>query len=180
MGTEFNWDTYMRYGTRLRMLAASMVVSLAVTAAPVAAQQGAPSIAVSGAVPTPLTLTATDLAAMPRASVTTTNNGIATKYEGVWLAEVLRKAGLPIGNGLRGASLSMYVLAAASDGYQVLFSLGELDPEITDGQYLVADSADGKPLFGEMGAFRLVVPGDKRGARSIRMLASVTVVQTKR
>ncbi|MBK9976412.1 MAG: hypothetical protein IPP20_00535 [Gemmatimonadetes bacterium] len=74
----------------------------------------------------------------------------------------------------------MYVLAAASDGYQVLFSLGELDPEITDGQYLVADAADGKPLFGEMGAFRLVVPGDKRGARSIRMLASVTVVQTKR
>ena len=74
----------------------------------------------------------------------------------------------------------MYVLAAASDGYQVLFSLGELDPEITDGQYLVADAADGKPLFGEMGAFQLVVPGDKRGARSIRMLASVTVVQTKR
>ncbi|MBK9409988.1 MAG: molybdopterin-dependent oxidoreductase [Gemmatimonadetes bacterium] len=180
MGTEFNRDTYMSYGTRLRMLAASMVVSLAVTAAPVAAQQGAPSIAVSGAVPKPLTLTATDLAAMPRASVTTTNNGIATKYEGVWLAEVLRKAGLPIGNGLRGGSLSMYVLAAASDGYQVLFSLGELDPEITDGQYLVADAADGKPLFGEMGAFRLVVPGDKRGARSIRMLASVTVVQTKR
>ena len=170
----------MSYGTRLRMLAASMLVSLAVTGAPVAAQQGAPSIAVSGAVPQPLTLTAADLAAMPRASVTTTNNGIATKYEGVWLAEVLRKAGLPIGNGLRGGSLSMYVLAAASDGYQVLFSLGELDPEITDGQYLVADAADGKPLFGEMGAFRLVVPGDKRGARSIRMLASVTVVQTKR
>lgn len=165
---------------RCVMLFARLTLLLAVVTTPSMAQQPAPSLAVSGAVAQPLTLTAADLAALPRASVTTTSNGIATKYEGVWVAEVLRKAGLPIGNGLRGASLSMYVLAVASDGYQVLFSLGELDPEITDGRYLVADSADGKPLFGEMGAFRLVVPNDKKGARSLRMLSSLTVVQTKR
>jgi DMSO/TMAO reductase YedYZ molybdopterin-dependent catalytic subunit len=149
-------------------------------ATPVAAQQSAPSVSITGAVPQPLTVTAADLATMPRATVTTNNNGIATVYEGVWLAEVLKKAGVPFGSGMRGPALSSYVVASASDGYQVVFSLGEVDPDMTDGQYLLADKANGKPLFGENGAFRLVVPKDKRGARSIRMLTSLNVVQLRK
>ncbi len=147
---------------------------------PIAAQQSAPSITVSGAVAPPLTLTAADLAAMPRQTVTTNNNGIATVYEGVWLSDVLKKAGAPLGAGMRGPALSMYVLASASDGYQVVFSAAEVDPDMTDEQFLVADKANGKPLFGENGSFRLVVPKDKRGARSIRMLTSLNVVQLKK
>jgi DMSO/TMAO reductase YedYZ molybdopterin-dependent catalytic subunit len=147
---------------------------------PAGAQQAAPSIAVSGAVTTPLTLTAADLSAMPRQTVTTNNNGIATVYEGVWLSDVLKKAGVPLGAGMRGPALSMYVLASASDGYQVVFSVAEVDPDMTDGQYLVADKANGKPLFGENGVFRLVVPKDKRGARSIRMLTSLSVASLKK
>jgi DMSO/TMAO reductase YedYZ molybdopterin-dependent catalytic subunit len=148
-------------------------------AAPVAAQS-APTVAVTGAVSQPLTLTAADLATMPRATVTTTNNGIATTYEGVWLSDVLKKAGVPFGAGMRGPALSEYVLASASDGYQVVFSLGEIDPDMTDGQFLLADKANGKALFGENGAFRLVVPKDKRGARSIRMLKELSVVQLRK
>jgi hypothetical protein len=117
---------------------------------------------------------------MPRATVTTTNNGISTTYEGVWLSDVLKKAGVPFGAGMRGPALSEYVLASASDGYQVVFSLGEVDPGMTDGQFLLADKANGKALFGENGAFRLVVPKDKRGARSIRMLKELSVVQLKK
>ncbi|HEY4218980.1 MAG TPA: molybdopterin-dependent oxidoreductase [Gemmatimonadaceae bacterium] len=157
----------------------SLVAAVA-SVAPLRAQQATPSISVSGAVTQPLTLTATDLGAMPRASVTTNSNGIATTYEGVWLADVLKKAGVPFGAGMRGPALATYVIASASDGYQVVFSLGELDPDMTDGQYLLADKADGKPLFGENGSFRLVIPKDKRGARSIRMLTSLTVVQTRK
>ncbi len=164
---------------RASMTALLFGISLGASA-PVVAQQPAPSISVTGAVAQPLTLTAADLAAMPRASVTTNNNGIATTYEGVWLAEVLKKAGAPLGPGMRGPALASYVLASASDGYQVVFSLGELDPDMTDGQYLLADKANGKPLFGENGAFRLVVPKDKRGARSIRMLTSLSVVQLRK
>jgi DMSO/TMAO reductase YedYZ molybdopterin-dependent catalytic subunit len=158
----------------MRLLAALAI------AVPAFAQQAAPSLAVSGAVATPLTLTATDLAAMPRATVTTNNNGIANVYEGVWLSDVLKKAGVPLGAGMRGPALSSYVLASASDGYQVVFSIAEIDPDMTDGQYLVADKANGKPLFGENGSFRLVVPKDKRGARSVRMLTSLTVTQLKK
>jgi len=142
--------------------------------------QSTSSIAVTGNVQQPLTLTAADLASMTRARVSTNNNGIVTIYEGVWLSEVLKKAGVPLGADLRGPALAGYVLASASDGYQVVFSLGELDPDMTDGQFLLADEANGKPLFGGDGAFRLVVPKDKRGARSVRMLSKLEVVQLRK
>jgi hypothetical protein len=58
--------------------------------------------------------------------------------------------------------------------------VNELDPDMTDGQFLLADTANGKALFGENGAFRLVVPKDKRGARSVRMLSKIEVVQVRK
>jgi DMSO/TMAO reductase YedYZ molybdopterin-dependent catalytic subunit len=144
------------------------------------AQEAQPTILVTGAVKQALTLSADDLAKMPRASVRTTNNGMETVYEGVWLHEVLKKAGVPQGGELRGKALASYVLARAQDGYQVLFSLRELDPAFIDNEILLADTANGKPLFGAQGRFRLVVPKDKPGARSIRMLAKLEVVQLRK
>ena len=146
----------------------------------VAAQEVQPSIQVSGAVKQPLTLTADDLAKMPRASVHTMSNGMETVYEGVWLHEVLKRPGVPQGGELRGKALSSYVLAEAQDGYQVVFSLGELDPAFIDNEILLADTANGKALFGGQGRFRLVVPKDKPGARSVRMLTKLEVVQLRK
>ncbi|MBK7907577.1 MAG: molybdopterin-dependent oxidoreductase [Gemmatimonadetes bacterium] len=155
---------------------AALLFSLAPAAHAQSALAPEPTITVRGDVPTPLVLTAADLAAMPRATVTTTNNGMTTTYRGVWVADVLAKAGFALGPAARRNSLSGYVLARATDGYQVLFSIGELDPAITDGQALLADTANDQPLFAENGRFRLVLPKDKRGARSMRMLASLDVV----
>lgn len=158
-----------------------LLVAFSLGVPPVAAQtaprDSTPTIAVTGDIPQPLTLTTNALAAMPRATVTTTSNGIATVYEGVWLNVVLKAAGVAQGGALRGNTLASYVVASSSDGYRVLFSLGELDPELTAGQFLLADRANGQALFGENGAFRLVVPMDKRGARSIRMLSGLHIVQ---
>ena len=142
--------------------------------------QSAGSISVTGDIPHPLTLTAADLANMPRAKATVSSNGIETVYEGVWLSDLLEKAGVPLGPNLRGAPLAGYVLASASDGYQVVFSIGELDPDMTDNQYLLADKANDKPLFGNDGMFRLVIPKDKRGARSVRQLTTLEVVQLRK
>jgi hypothetical protein len=91
----------------------------------------------------------------------------------------LKQAGVPLGPGLRGAALSTYVMVSASDGYQVLFSLGELDPDMTDTQVLVADTANGKSLIDEGESFRLVIPKEKQGARSVRMLTRIEVVQVR-
>jgi DMSO/TMAO reductase YedYZ molybdopterin-dependent catalytic subunit len=136
----------------------------------------APTLEVSGAVKETLRLTAKELAALPRASVETQNDGIAVTYQGVWLHEILKKAGAPSGTELRGKALASYLIAEAQDGYQVVFSLAEIDPLLTDNPVLLADSADGKPLSGAQGPFRLVAPKEKRGARSVRMLAKIEVV----
>jgi DMSO/TMAO reductase YedYZ molybdopterin-dependent catalytic subunit len=143
-------------------------------------QEGPQTVEVTGAVKQALALSADDLAKMPRASVRTTNSGMETVYEGVWLHEVLKRAGVPQGSELRGKALASYVLAEAQDGYQVVFSLGELDPAFIDNEVLLADTANGKPLFGAQGRFRLVAPKDKPGARSVRMLTKLLVVQVRK
>lgn len=145
-----------------------------------AAQEAPASVQITGAVKQPLTLTADDLARMPRASVKTMSSGMETVYQGVWVHEVLKRAGVPQGGALRGKALAGYVLAEATDGYQVVFSLGELDPAFIDNEILLADTANGKPLFGAQGRFRLVVPKDKPGARSVRMLTRLEVVQLRK
>lgn len=165
--------------TRRTLFFPVLAVGLA-TAALTIAQDPRPTLQITGAVKQPLTLTPEDLAAMPRASVHTTSNGMETVYEGVWLHEILKKAGAPQGSELRGKALAGYVLAEAQDGYQVVFSLGELDPSFIDNEILVADTANGKPLFGAQGRFRLVVPKDKPGARSVRMLTKLDVVQVRK
>ena len=60
-------------------------------------RRSSPVVQVTGAVKQPLTLSADDLAKMPRASVHTTSNGMETVYQGVWLHDVLKKAGVPQG-----------------------------------------------------------------------------------
>ena len=160
--------------TRRCCLLAILVVVLA------GAQETQPSVQVTGSVKQPLTLTADDLAKMPRASVRTTSNGMESVYEGVWLHEVLKKAGAPQGSTLRGKALAGYILAEAQDGYQVVFSLAELDPGFIDNQVLLADTANGKPLFGAQGRFRIVASKEKHGARSIRMLTRLEVVQLRK
>jgi DMSO/TMAO reductase YedYZ molybdopterin-dependent catalytic subunit len=135
------------------------------------------TLAVTGDVTTQLTLTADDLAKMPRETVSVDDqDGTKVQYEGVLLREVLKRAGAPLGNQLRGKALASYVLAKAHDGYQVVFALGELDAAFANEQILVADKRDGKPLFGYQGPFRLVCPNDKAGARSVRMLETLELV----
>jgi DMSO/TMAO reductase YedYZ molybdopterin-dependent catalytic subunit len=144
------------------------------------AQDGQQTVQVTEAVKQALTLSADDLAKMPRASVRTTNNGMETVYEGVWIHEVLKRAGVPQGSELRGKALASYMLAEAQDGYQVVFSLGELDPAFIDSEILLTDTTNGKALFGAQGRFRLVVPKDKPGARSVRILTKLEVVQVRK
>jgi DMSO/TMAO reductase YedYZ molybdopterin-dependent catalytic subunit len=145
------------------------------------AQTAAPSAAelrVSGAVSTPLTLTVAVLQAMPRKTLTVVNphDRKTEKYEGVAL-EILRKAGVPQGQALRGPAMATYVLAEAADGYRVVFSLAELDAGIADSEVIVADTMDGAALDDKLGPFRLVAPHEKRPARWVRMLKSLTVVR---
>ena len=72
--------------------------------------------------------------------------------------------------------MASYLIAEAKDGYRVVFSLAELDPIFSDSTVLLADTADGKPMSGDRGPFRLITPKDKKPARSVRMLTKLEVV----
>ena len=103
---------------------------------------------------------------LPRTEVTAASHEEAPqKWEGVALIDVLRKAKAPVDAQLRGKTLAMLVRITAADGYQVVFSLGELDSGFGNTKVLLVDKQNGEPLPSGLGPFRLVVPGDKRAGR---------------
>jgi hypothetical protein len=136
---------------------------------------------IGGDVSTALTLTAGDLKNMPRTILHVTNphENKSETYEGVLLEELLRRAGVPHGDQLRGKLMTTCVRAEAEDGYKVVFSLAELDSRITNSEVLVADTLDGAPIDAKRGPFRLIAPHDKQPARWVRMLKSITVSALK-
>jgi hypothetical protein len=83
---------------------------------------------ISGAGSQPLEITAADLAKMPRMilDVKDPHTGDAKHYVGVRLSDLLAKAGAPLGDKLRGSALATYVIARASDGYTVVYSLTDV------------------------------------------------------
>jgi DMSO/TMAO reductase YedYZ molybdopterin-dependent catalytic subunit len=139
------------------------------------------TLVVAGDVPKPATLALSELRALPRTTVGVQDeDGRTSTYEGVLVGELLKRAGAPLGNDLRGDAVATYVLVIANDGYRVVFSLAELDPDYTGSKIIVADTVDGKPLFDYQGPLRIVAPGDARGSRSIRMVERIEVVRLKR
>ena len=142
------------------------------------ATPGPAQLKIGGSVSTPLILTIADLRAMPRTTIRAlnTHEKKTETYQGVLLEELLKKAGAPHGERLRGALMTTYVIAEAEDGYRVVFALAELDSGFLDSEVLVADTMDGAPIGPKLGPFRLVAPHEKRPARWVRMLKSITVV----
>jgi hypothetical protein len=70
--------------------------------------------------------------------------------------------------------MTTYLVAAGSYGYSVVLSLAEVDPSFHEGQVLVVDTRDGQPL-GNYGPFQLIVSDDKRPARWVHNLVSITL-----
>jgi hypothetical protein len=129
----------------------------------------------------PLTLKTADLQTMPRRSITMKQpDGRGVTHEGVLVAELLKRVGVPLGKALRGDAMATYVVASASDGYRVVFSLTELDPEFTGSEIMVVDRTNGQPLLADQGPIRIVAPKDLAGARSMRMLERIEVVHLPR
>lgn len=147
----------------------------------VVAAQAPTVLSVTGDVPTALALTSADLAQLPRVAVSMKDHdGSNVQYQGVPLQAILAKAGIPLGHDMKGKALAAYVLATAKDGYQMIFSLGELDPDYGNESVIIADKRNGVPLDGKEGPLRTVVAADKHGSRSVRMLEKLQVVQVRK
>ena len=136
----------------------------------------AQTVKVTGEVLKPLTLSVADLAAMPRTDVTAKDKqGAAHTYSGVALTEIFKQAGVTTGRQLRGENLAKYVVVTCADGYQVVFSLAELDSSFTDRVVILADQMEGKPLAAGVGPFRIIVPGEKKPARNCFQVTAIAV-----
>jgi hypothetical protein len=114
------------------------------------------------------------LASLPHTTVNVYNEHTkkSETYAGVPLIDLLTKLGVP--DKPRGKQFRIYVVAVGSDGYEVVYSLGEVTPDVHDGMVLVADSEDGKPI-GDDGPLKMVATGEKRPARWVRNLMAIRV-----
>jgi hypothetical protein len=133
-------------------------------------------LTVDGEVEHSLKLTLGDLQGLTRLKSRVKDpDGTEAAFEGVPLIEILRLAGAKVGEQLRGKNLVNYLVVKAADGYQVVFALPELDPAFTDRLILLADHRDQKPLAAAEGPLRIVVPDEKRRARWVRQVLSLTI-----
>ena len=118
--------------------------------------------------------TVATMAALPHKTITVFNEHAKANqtYSGVEVIELLKKLGLP--EKPHGKDFRLYLVAEGSDGYQVVYSIGEVTPDVHDATILVADTRDGKPL-GDTGPMQLVATGEKRPARWVRNLVAIRV-----
>lgn len=135
-----------------------------------------PSVRISGEVLTPIDVSGLSLQEFQQTSINRKDkDGKMHRYDGIALAQLLKRAGVTLNNELRGENLTKYLLVEASDGYQVVFSLAELDESFTDRKIILSNKMDGKPLPVADGPFRLIVEDEKVPARCIKQVTSIQI-----
>jgi len=134
---------------------------------------------VGGQVLNPLKLTADDLKnnyTAQTADVTYLNGTDTVKaaFTGVYLRDILDAAEVNYNPDQKNDTLSLYIVATGSDGYQAIIAYGDIDPNYGNQPIMVAYAQDGKPLT-DATPIRLVVPGDSHGGRYVSNLVSLEV-----
>ena len=124
-------------------------------------------------------LTAPEIEGLPRVKVTTGASSAAATFEGVALRAVLEKAGVGLGETLKGKRMASCLLVEAADGYRVVIALPEIDPAFNDKQMVLAFLKDGKRLNDKEGPYRLVIPDEKRMARWVRQVTTLRIVDVQ-
>jgi len=134
---------------------------------------------VGGAVDKPLQLTRSDLQAMPRDQFQIParhDRNVMETWSGVPMIDILRKAGAPVGDRLRGRNMAAYVVVIAADGFRAVYALAEIEPRFSpERRILVADTLDGKPLSGNFGNLRIANQGEGEFSRWVRQVVALEV-----
>ncbi len=132
------------------------------------------SFTVSGAVKQARTLDAASLAGL---GLTEKTQPVGSDtYGGYSLWDLLSSPyiGIATDPAIKNDILSFYVAATGSDGYQVVFSMGELSPDFGNQPDLLALTFNGSPV-GDKGFARLIVPDDARRGRWVSNLIGLEV-----
>jgi hypothetical protein len=121
------------------------------------------------------TWNAATLASLPHKTITVHNEHTKADetYSGVQLIDLLTPLG--VSDKPRGKDFRLYVVAAGSDGYEVVYSIGEITPDVGTATVIVADSENGAAIATD-GPLKLVATGEKRPARWVRNLVAIRVM----
>lgn len=142
---------------------------------PAAAQDEKFAVEVVGVGGQPFTLTPENLSGLAPVEMEVTfetSKGPSTgRYRGMLLWDVFQ-ANHAFDGLERNAELRKTFAVRGRDGYIIAFSVGEIHPDFGNLRMILADQVDGKPLEG---GYRLVVPGDRRGARNVREVVEIAV-----
>lgn len=147
----------------------------------------APSVSLSGALVRPASLDVVTLEAMGPVTRTWRDKKGEHQVKGVRLDTVLLKQGYS--EGATGpqvkplekhAGLRSAVVARAADGFEAVFSVGELLGTLGKTEVLLVWEVDGAPLADAMGPFRLVVTSDALPSRSLYQLRSLEMVDLRK
>jgi DMSO/TMAO reductase YedYZ molybdopterin-dependent catalytic subunit len=161
------------------MSAFTCSIALAQPSSPVASPAAGEAVQLTGLVETPGSITVADLQALPSQTVDVTfQTGSGEQhhtYTGVLLWDVLNKATLKLDANRKNDQLRKYVVLTAKDGYEVVISLGQIDPNFGNSPYLLAWDEDGQQLSGDDGPVRLVTPGDVKGGRYVYGVIKIEV-----
>jgi DMSO/TMAO reductase YedYZ molybdopterin-dependent catalytic subunit len=151
---------------------AAIIIAAGLLAGSAAAQS--PSLTLDGKVKQPRHFALDDLKKLPvqHADVTyqTDRGPVTANFTGVLLWSLIEAAG-GLDDSEKNAAVRHAIRVTAKDGYVMVTSTGEIEPELGGKPALVAYERDGKPLDD----FRIVMPGDKHGARNVRDVVTITI-----
>lgn len=145
-----------------------------------ASPETAGSIEIFGAVGSQLTLSLADIQALPSETVEVDyraddGTDVHHSYTGVRLWDVMQLVQPAIDPQAPESSLYLYLVLTAKDGYVVVLSMGEIDPEFGGQPILLAWNEDDQALSEEYSPFVLVTPGDQTEGRYIHGIVSIEV-----
>lgn len=164
-----------------QLAVAQTTLCLSLTIGAQSGSQVTTSVSVAGNVAETLSLTVADLKRYPAHQVEYVPSGAveqkaagpARRYTGCFLRDVLAAA-KPVESKPRELRKS-YIVATASDGYEVVFSWAELFVSPIGDQVLVVYERDGAPLPDDEGRIALIAVSDTRPVRHVKWLRSLTL-----
>jgi hypothetical protein len=139
-----------------------------------------PAVVLRGIDGKTIRLSREELQKLPRTEIEAADHrGNKSRYAGVSLRTLLDKLKVPRGEGFRGEWMRAFVVVEATDDYRAIFAIPELDPGFTDRVIFLADTRDGHALEKYKGPFQVIVPGEKRQARWVRMVKEIRLVDSR-
>lgn len=102
------------------------------------------------------------------------------EYSGVLLWDLLNQVGIQVNPAVKNDLDRKYVVVTGTDCYQAVFAMGELDPTLGGSDQVTvayAQWVNGQKVgLGSNGYARIIIPGDKKGARSVSNIAQIQVI----